>query len=99
MSPAVRATVVDVLRFAGIELRTEPGPPVRQPSPLPTAGDVAVRLDEFDGTLDPAFDKFLGMSGGERRGPAVPWRRHWRSRAAWPDLERKTIQNKRGGRS
>ena len=116
-SPAVRATVVDVLRFAGIELRTEPGPPLRQPSPLPgehvvdleqarsavafavrvpaalgapdevhladsrvvsliyrsgpgrpvpTVGDVAVRLDEFDGTLDPAFEKFLGMSGGER---------------------------------
>lgn len=106
VSPAVRATVLDVLRFAGVELRSEPGPPVRQQSLLPGERTVdlgearrsvtfpvsvpaalgppdevhvsdgrvvsliyrtgPVRLDEFDGTLDPAFEKFLGMSGGER---------------------------------
>jgi len=117
VSPAVRATVLDVLRFAGVELRSEPGPPARQQSllpgeravdldqarrsaafpisvptalgqpdevhlsdarvvsliyragpgrPVPTAGDTAVRLDEFDGLLEPVFEKFAGMSGGER---------------------------------
>ncbi|MGW3960784.1 hypothetical protein ACWED2_13285 [Amycolatopsis sp. NPDC005003] len=35
LSPAVRATVTDLLRFAGIELRSEPGPPVRGEGLLP----------------------------------------------------------------
>lgn len=119
LSPAVRATVTDLLRFAGIELRSEPGPTVRGAGLLPgersvdlaearrvaafpvgvpaalgrpddvrltddpvrvvsllygsgpgrpaaAAGPVAVRLDEFDGQLGPVFEKFLGMSGGQR---------------------------------
>ncbi|SEC80251.1 hypothetical protein SAMN04489727_5145 [Amycolatopsis tolypomycina] len=43
-SPAVRATVTDLLRFAGIELRTEPGPPVRGQGLLP--GERSVELAE-----------------------------------------------------
>jgi hypothetical protein len=35
LSPAVRATVTDLLRFAGIELRSEPGPTVRGQGLLP----------------------------------------------------------------
>ena len=34
-SPAVRATVTGLLRFAGIELRSEPGPPLRGQGLLP----------------------------------------------------------------
>ncbi|MDS0139418.1 MULTISPECIES: hypothetical protein [unclassified Amycolatopsis] len=119
LSPAVRATVTDLLRFAGIELRSQPGPAVRgqgllpgersvdlaearrlvpfpigvpaalggpddvriaddparvvsllyqtEPGRPPAAVEpVAVRLDEFDGRLGPVFEKFLGMSGGQR---------------------------------
>ncbi|MCR6487476.1 hypothetical protein M8542_32080 [Amycolatopsis sp. OK19-0408] len=118
VSPAVRATVTDLLRFAGIELREEPGPAIREQGLLPgersvdlgearhlaafpisvpaalgypddvrvadeptrvvsllyqagpgrppaTAGPVALRLDEFDGQLGPAFEKFLSMAGGQ----------------------------------
>jgi len=43
-SPAVRATVTDLLRFAGIELRSEPGPPVRGQGLLP--GERSVELAE-----------------------------------------------------
>lgn len=116
VSPAVRATVTDLLRFAGIELRDEPGPalrgegllpgersvdlgearhlaafPISVPAGLgypddvrvadepprvvsllyetgpgrpPATGPVATRLDEFDGQLGPAFEKFLGMADG-----------------------------------
>ena len=119
-SPAVRAALVDLLRFAGVEIRQEPGPPVsgtgelpgarrvdlaearraaafpvlvadalgrpdevllsdgRPPRvvsllylagpgrPAPAAGDVAVRLDEFDAQGPPAFEKFAASSGVER---------------------------------
>ncbi|WP_410643504.1 hypothetical protein [Amycolatopsis sp. lyj-346] len=43
-SPAVRATVTDLLRFAGIELRGEPGPTVRGQGLLP--GERSVELAE-----------------------------------------------------
>jgi len=119
LSPSVRATVTDLLRLAGIELRGEPGPTVRGQGLLPgersvdlaearrltafpigvpgalgepddvrltddparvvsllyrsgpgrpsaAAGPVAVRVDEFDGRLGPVFEKFLGMSEGQR---------------------------------
>ncbi|WP_410612628.1 hypothetical protein [Amycolatopsis sp. lyj-109] len=44
LSPAVRATVTDLLRFAGIELRSEPGPTVRGQGLLP--GERSVDLAE-----------------------------------------------------
>ncbi|HET6708102.1 hypothetical protein [Amycolatopsis sp.] len=43
-SPAVRATVTDLLRFAGIELRSEPGPAIRGQGLLP--GERSVDLAE-----------------------------------------------------
>lgn len=126
-SPVVRAALVDLLRFAGVELRQQPGPTptgtgslpgeqrvdlatarrlaaftVRVPAALgppdvvlvsegrpprvvsllwragpgrpavppgppgsPAPGDVAARLDQFDGTV-PVFEKFLGEAGVQR---------------------------------
>ncbi|MGW5744642.1 hypothetical protein [Amycolatopsis sp. NPDC003861] len=44
LSPAVRATVTDLLRFAGIELRSQPGPALRGQGLLP--GERSVELTE-----------------------------------------------------
>ena len=44
------------------------GPPGRRLAAFPAAlgGPDYVRLDEFDGRLGPVFEKFLGVSGGQR---------------------------------